>query len=363
MANSSAFQRIWLPGFVFQSTVIGGGYATGRELVEFFLSAGPLGGLMGILIATLLLSLLTALGFEFARLTRSYDYRSFFRQLLGKAWFLFEIGYFILLVLVLAVIGAASGELAAQHLGAGSQAGVIGLMVLVGLLVFWGTSLIERVLAGWSFLLYATYGLLILLYLAQHGSTLGPNLAADSLEGPWLSGSVRYVGYTVIVIPVILFCVRHMKTRRDALLAGLLSGPIAMAPAALFFLGMAASYPAIVDAPVPADYMIQRLGPGWIEILFYVVVFGTFVETGTAMIHAINERVGQAYAERGATMPRLLRPVVAITMLVLAVFLAGRIGLVDLVARGYGTLTYFFIIVLVLPLFTVGLWRIFRSRA
>ena len=38
------FKRYLLPGFVFEAAVIGGGYATGRELVEFFLPAGPLGG-------------------------------------------------------------------------------------------------------------------------------------------------------------------------------------------------------------------------------------------------------------------------------------------------------------------------------
>src|SRR3546814_9756440 len=40
---STWFQRYLLPGFVFQAAVIAGGYATGRELVEFFLPAGPWG--------------------------------------------------------------------------------------------------------------------------------------------------------------------------------------------------------------------------------------------------------------------------------------------------------------------------------
>ena len=44
MSGNTIFQRWLLPGFLFQSVIIGGGYATGRELVEFFLSAGPLGG-------------------------------------------------------------------------------------------------------------------------------------------------------------------------------------------------------------------------------------------------------------------------------------------------------------------------------
>jgi uncharacterized membrane protein YkvI len=361
MASNSVFQRIWLPGFIFQSVIIGGGYATGRELVEFFLANGPTSGLFGMLVATIAFSLLVAVAFEFARITRSYDYRSFFRQLLGRAWFLFEFGYLLMALLILAVIGAASGELVAEHLGASSDAGVAGLMILIGLLVFWGTGLIERVLAGWSFLLYATYAVFILIFLLRYGEGLPPAMIGDNLDGSWFIDSLRYVGYSVVVVPLILFCVRHMESRRDALLAGMLAGPIAMAPAALFYLGMAASYPAIVEAPVPANYMIQRLGIGWIELLFYVVVFGTFVETGTAMIHAINERISHVYLEHGKSMPRWLRPMLAVAALVAAVILANRVGLIYLIARGYGTLTYFFIAVVILPLFTIGLWRIARS--
>lgn len=362
MASNNAFQRIWLPGFIFQSVIIGGGYATGRELVEFFLIGGPLAGLLGMLVATAAFSLITAVGFEFARLTRSFDYRSFFRALLGRYWFLFEVGYFLMILLVLAVLAAASGELVARHLGVATQAGVVGLLLLIGLLVFWGTALIERVLAGWSFLLYATYLLMISLYLSRFGSDLLPNFALDPVQGPWLTDSLRYVGYTVVTVPLILFCVRHMESRRDALLAGVLAGPISMAPALLFYLGMAASWPAITEASVPADFMIQRLGLGWLELVFYVVVFGTFVETGSAMIHAVNERIDSVYDERGSDMPRWLRPVVAFVFLFTATVLADRVGLIDLVARGYGTLTWFFIAIVILPLFTVGLWRVIRAN-
>ena len=81
--TSTLFQRIFLPGFLFQSVMIGGGYATGRELVEFFLSAGPMGGLLGLLVATSVFSVIAALSFEFARISKSYNYRHFFKQLLG----------------------------------------------------------------------------------------------------------------------------------------------------------------------------------------------------------------------------------------------------------------------------------------
>lgn len=41
------FKTYLLPGLVFQSVIIGGGYGTGREIAEFFLSHGAFGGLLG----------------------------------------------------------------------------------------------------------------------------------------------------------------------------------------------------------------------------------------------------------------------------------------------------------------------------
>src|SRR5690606_16491620 len=80
---TSAYKAYLLPGFVFQSIVIGGGYGTGRELVEFFLREGPAPGYLGMVTAMLIWGLILALGFELARVGRNYDYRTFSKALLG----------------------------------------------------------------------------------------------------------------------------------------------------------------------------------------------------------------------------------------------------------------------------------------
>ncbi len=360
--SRSTFQRIWLPGFVLQSVIIGGGYATGRELVEFFLSSGPVGGLLGMLAATIMFSIVSALCFELARLTQSLTYRSFFQQLLGKGWFLFEIAYFSLGLLVLAVVGAAAGELTGTHLGIPPTVVTVIFMVLVGLLVFWGTDLIEKALASWAMLLYVTYVTLVTCYLWRYGSDLAGNLAQAPVSSEWLVKSVRYVGYNVAVIPVVLFCVSHMTSRKDAFAAGALAGPLVMAPAILFYLAMAAAYPAILDSAVPADFLMQGLAMPWLMVIFYIVVFGTLVATGTAFIHAINERIAEVYRENNKVMPHWLRLNVAFVALLIAVVLAGKIGLIDLIAKGYGTLTWVFIAVFIVPLCTVGVWKIRRGK-
>ena len=58
---SSRFQRLVLPGLAFKAAVIGGGYATGRELAEYFIPSGPQGGVLAILVAMLSWSVVCAL--------------------------------------------------------------------------------------------------------------------------------------------------------------------------------------------------------------------------------------------------------------------------------------------------------------
>src|SRR3546814_10511304 len=94
--RSSWFQRFLLPGFALKAVIIGGGYATGRELAEYFVPSGPWGGLAAMLLATLIWSVVAALTFALARKMRAYDYRSFFEGLLGPAWIAFEVAYLIL---------------------------------------------------------------------------------------------------------------------------------------------------------------------------------------------------------------------------------------------------------------------------
>lgn len=360
MASLSRVRRILLPGFVFQSVVIAGGYGTGRELVEFFLREGPEGGLLAMGVATLLWSLVCAVTYELARVTGAFDYRTFFKGLLGSSWLVYEVAYLVLMLVILAVIAAASGSLLQETFSLPYWVGVGGIMVAVGALVFAGTTFIEGVMAGWSVVLYATYLVLFAWCLVRFG---GQTVQAfgTPVDGPgWGAAGVRYAAYNVALIPPLLFTIRHLRSRGETLLAGALAGPIAMIPGLLFFVAMVGQYPAILERPVPANYLLELLGSRAFQIVFEVVLFGTLIETGTGLIHGMNERISHVYQEKGKAMPPMARPALALGFLVAGTLLAG-VGLVDLIARGYGTLTWVFLLVFVLPVLTVGLWKIRRN--
>ena len=154
----SVFKRLFLPGLVFQSICIAGGYGTGRELVEFFLQFGPVGGLLGLLLpATIVISVGSAICYELARMNRSYDYRKFLKLLMGRGWFLYEIAYLATVLLVLAVVTAAIGALMSETFGIPNTLGSIALLAAIAFLVFKGTKVIEGVMSVWSFVLYSVY--------------------------------------------------------------------------------------------------------------------------------------------------------------------------------------------------------------
>ncbi len=355
------FRRYLLPGLVFQSAVIAGGYGTGRENVEFFLSIGPTPGLAAMALSTAIWSAVCAVTFELARQYRSYEYRNFFKRLLGPSWVLFEVTYVLLTLLVLAVIGAAAGSIVDETFGLPYALGVIVALGAVALLLFYGSAAIERFFAGWSFALYAVFVALVVWSLVRFGSTLGPSFAASSLNGDWLVKGVQYGGYNLSAAAVALFTVRHIQTRKQAVWAGLLAGVIGMLPALFFYLAMVPHYPAIVDATVPSNFILEALGSRTFQIAYQIILFGTLIETGTGMIHAVNERLAATRRERGTAMPSWARPAVAAVFLGVALSLT-PLGLIDLIRQGYGTITWGFIVYYVLPVLTIGAWLAFRKR-
>jgi len=64
---------------------------------------------------------------------------------------------------------------------------------------------------------------------------------------------------------------------------------------------------------------------------------------------------------RARALSNAERFAIATAVLVSSIFIADRFGLVALIARGYRALAWMFLIVYVLPLLSVGVWRLLRA--
>ena len=361
-AAPSRFKRWLLPGLGVKAVVIGGGYATGRELAEFFLVRGPWGGLFAILFATLLFSVFCSLTFVAARRFQTYDYKSFFKQLLGPAWHLFEVAYLIFVVLILAVYGAAAGAIGEAVFGAPLWTGTMLLALCIAGIVAFGNKAVEALFRDVSYLLYGVYALFIVLALWKFGDLVPRGFAAYPQSSGWALSGLTYFGYNIIGTVVILPVLRHLLSDRDAVIAGTIAGPLTMLPALLFFVAMVAFYPEVQGATLPSDFLLQRIGFPAFHILFQAMIFAALLESGTSSVHAVNQRIDHAMATHyGKPLSHAQRLGIAVVVLAFCMFLASRFGLVELIATGYRALAYILLATFILPLVTVGVWKLSRA--
>jgi uncharacterized membrane protein YkvI len=361
--KSDTFKKYFVPGIVFQSVVIAGGYGTGAELLEFFLNFGTVGGLVAMLaISGVIWSVVCAATFEFARVFKAFDYRTFFKRLLGKYWWLYEVCYLVLLLIVLAVIASSAGTILNELFGLNYYVGVIGMMIGVGALVLKGTDTIEKFLSYWSFLLYALYITFLAVTFTKFGTNISEALSTGSMESGWVLGGLKYAFYNLGIIPAVLFTARHLETRKEAVTAGILAGVIGIIPGALLLIAMIGFYPDILTAAVPTIYILDAINSPLLQYTFQIILFGTLIETGTGFIFAVTERVSGTYKEQKKTLSPKVTLTITLAMLALGVFIA-QFGLLGLIAQGYGTITWGFFIFYVVPVVTLGVYKVKQKDA
>lgn len=365
-----AFGRYILPGIILQSVLIGGGFATGREIVEYGAKYGALGWLggVGIFIGFTVMAILT---FEFARIMKLYDYRSLIKGLIGRAWVLFDVIYLLLAVIIIAVMASATGEILNSTLGFNYWIGVIFITLLVGLLNFYGENFIERFKTYGSIALLLSYVIFSVIVISSTWDQAIEVLASGDTS--FISGKVGisavlwsgilYVGYNLAVYPAALFTVKRQRSLKETVWSGIFAGLFMTFPWFLTYFAMLGSYPSedVLGATVPWLVMLDGQGQ-WVTIMFGIVVGWTLIETATGLIHAFIDRVNTHMKELGKKeLSKQQNGFIAIAALVLSVILA-QIGIINLIAKGYTWMAYGMIAVYAIPLLTIGLYKIIKAH-
>lgn len=364
------YGRFVLPAVILQSVLMGGGYTTGREIVEFGAKYGALGWLGGIGIF-FGFTIMAILMFEFARKFRSYDYRSLLKELIGPFWFLFDIVYLLLAILIIAIMASATGEILHETLGFHYWAGVILIIIIVGILNFYGKGLIERFKTFGTLALIIGYVIFATLVISstweqavevlRSGDT--SFIAGDISIFAVLWTGILYVGYNLAVYPAALFSIKRQTSRKDAVLAGVIAGILMTVPWFLTYFSIMGHYPSeeVLGATVPWLVMMKDV-PLFFIVLFGVVVGWTLIETASGMIHAFVDRLEAQLNElANKTLSSTQKGSIAVGTLILAVVLA-QVGIIDLISKGYTAMAYAMIVVFAIPLLTIGVYKIFFQK-
>ena len=351
MNKRRKWTRALTPGLVFQSVLVGGGYGTGAEIARYFGRHGLLGGLLGLGVTAAAWAVLCAVTFEFVRVFRTYDYGSLMRRLLGRAGFLYDLCFYAMLLLILGVVNATAGAAVHSLTGLPSWVGVALLSAGVVLLVLRGTEAIERALSLWAYLLYAVFLLFLAAVFLRFGDSIVLELRRREIHPGWFSDGLRYAAYNLLCVSMILYTLRDLRTRREAVTCGVLAGILGAAPALPLLLAMGSDFPGALAAETPVTAILERLEQPWLSALFEIVLFGTLVETAAGFIKALEDRLEQALFRRRSF--DLARPLITGAVTALGI-LVSTFGLTELIDRGYGAVCYGALCLFALPMLTVG---------
>jgi uncharacterized membrane protein YkvI len=359
--SSRFFRVIVIPAAVFQSVIFGGAYGTGREIAEFISVFGPNGGLLAVLVLALGFGLTNFLSFELARIYKTYDYRGFLRLLTGRAWITFEVLFLLALLVVLAVNGAAAASVLNDRWGVPSLIGVGLLFAGTVALNYFGRTLLQESMAVCMIALTAVLAIFCVLTFIQYHESISTAFRDAPSKGNWLVGGLQYMLYTVAVIPALLYSARDITTRGEALVSAFAAGAVGALPALVFHLTFMAAYPQSLDQALPTYWMLGKLASPWLTLAYIIVLFAMIIQTVAGLLQGVNERLDAWSMERrGCKCAPMTHAIVAGGALIASMALASY-GIADLVAKGYGNLAWGFLVVYMVPLLTVGVYKIWRK--
>lgn len=367
-----SYARYLLPGVLLQSVLIGGGYATGREIYSYGAKFGAMGWISGLTIG-IGFALFAFLTFEICRIYKVYDYKNYIKQVIGPLWPVMDILTILIAVMLIAVMAAATGSIFSQ-VGLPNILGSVVIVLLCGLLNFKGARVIEKFESIGTVLLYGGYILFTILVLVNKGDHISQVFASADTSA--YDGSVTvplciytgilYVAYNINSIPMGMFALTRQTKRRETIVSGIIAGLLMVIPWFLSYFAMMCFYgnTAIVGADVetPWTEMIQAVNGGPALLALFSLVMGwTLVETATGCIHMIIDRFDVALMEKGADrMTDAKRGIITVITLTAALLLS-RVGVVALIEKGYTYLSYGFILFYLLPTLLVGGYKILRS--
>lgn len=367
------YAKYILPGVLLQSVLIGGGYATGREIYSYGAKFGALGWISGLTIG-IGFALFAFLTFEICRIYKVYDYKNYIKQVIGPLWPVMDILTVLIAIVLIAVMAAATGSIFEQ-VGLPNILGSVVIVFLCGLLNFKGSKVIEKFESVGTVLLYGGYVLFTIIVLVKKGGNIPQVFAA--MDTSAVGGSVTlplciwtgilYVAYNINAIPMGMFSLTRQTKRKETLVSGIIAGLLMVIPWFLSYFAMMCFYgdTSIVGADVATPWMemIKAVngGPALLG-LFSIVMGWTLVETATGCIHMIIDRFDVALAERGnAKMSDSKRGLITVATLIAALLLS-RIGVVTLIEKGYSYLSYGFILFYLLPTLLIGGYKILRHK-
>ncbi|ABO51813.1 conserved hypothetical protein [Desulforamulus reducens MI-1] len=332
-------------------TIIGAGFASGQEILQFFILFGYK-GLLGVIAAAGLFAYLGALVLHLSVRLRSGNYQELLCYLLGPwAGKFMDILSVFMLVGGLGIMLSGTGAVVQEYLGLPQWLGIALALLAIFVVIFHGLDGLLTINVILVPLKLAAVCLIASLALASHGLPAEiPYINQKGVGGHWLLSSVLYVSCNMIVPVAVLSTMGRSITIRTGVYAGVIGGLGLGVALAMVTLAGLAFYPAILNYEVPMLYMASCVSKV-LRPVFALLIWIAMLTTAIADAHGFASR----FAPEGGRRYRFFGIAICLLVLPLAYFDFSFLVRLLYPLFGYAGL------ILIIALLTVPIFK-FRRR-
>ncbi|PAV34529.1 hypothetical protein CJD29_16990 [Bacillus licheniformis] len=334
-SQGSAFQL----AFVYVGTVVGAGFATGREIVEFFLRFGwP--GLAGILISGLMFTFLGAKMMLIAVRINAKSYQELNKYLFGHTLGKF-VNVFMLVVLlgVTSVMLSGAGAILEEQLGFSNQAGMIATIALSLFVMMKGV----KGIFGVNVIVVPLLLLFTVVVLFDSFIFRGPeihNLAAFSANPDWILSAVSYGAFNLSLAQAVLVPIAsELKSERLIIKGALIGGVLLTLVLVASFLSLSTLPDALLyEVPMAQVVFIVQHS---VHIIYLFIIFGEVFTSVIGNLYGLEKQINE-YIH--------IKSLYVFIFILLTIYLTGQIGYGKLISTIYplfGQLSLVFIFFLI----------------
>lgn len=312
---------------IYMATIIGAGFASGQEILQFF-STYYEGGFYGIIMAGILFSVLGAIILDKVYAERIRNYDEFLIPTLGHSFGrIMELIVTVFMVSVYCIMIAGLGNVLSDNFGIPFNYGVVLMSVLCMVVIISDIKGIVSLSTIISPVLIA--GIIIVgIYIlaSKDTSAFNPLGGLAHITNNWFFSALLYVSYNSIIATVVMCSLLpYLKTRKTGIAGGILGGLFLCAAAFILNLAIFTFYPGIMSSEIPVLNIVAKYS--WALSVFYSIILwlAMFVSAVTS---------GYCFVERVRSKANVNLKFIALIMCALAIPLS-NFGFSNLIANLY----------------------------
>lgn len=345
------------------ATHCGAGFATGNQEVNYFVKFGWYAIFLPI-ISIIILAWGHRNALVIAKDNNAHDYKSYtnalfhpYEKITGPIMEILFLGF--LGTGVCTSIAGAASLLQTWGVPYGLGLVIVGAVLLA--LTAFGSSLVVKVLNFKAYFIIASLVLVTVLGIKAGAPNISHIVGTKANFGPGfgaaLWSSIIYASFQSVTIFALVSLSENIKTTKECNTffgVGVLINGLMLLAVVIMLLGYT---PDILKETLPVYSVSMGLGIPWLKILYSLVLFIALLGTGISVVFAAVARFEKLPAwEKAANVfkdMRLRRGTISLITIVICTCIS-VVGLTNIVVKGYGTLGYFAIFLLLIPEIVIG---------